>query len=463
MGNRTAFLLFYPKEDTDIVRRRFAEAHNKRFAILLPIVTAIAIIEIGLDVLKLDRSESVFAFHWYLSFDIGFFVLQLVAWAAFLLKREVDGRALFVYLLLVMTWAALTSAVEMYRYGSVITVITAVMAVSVLAYYSLFVFSALMFLTDAVFIAACLAIPGLKHPTMETLVFLTALSLVSIGVSRALFSAAAESILATERLGRANRELQAMQLKLIQKEKFAAIGQLSAGITHEVNNPLGFIKSNFSTLEQGFQYIRSRTPRKDGDEAYAHFMDGLDQLFLDTKDGFRRIGEVIENLHSFAHELPEGDFSPYNLVRGVEGALVIARNRYKNVARIERNLAPVPDIQARGSEINQVLLNLLLNAVTAVASAGTAAEGVITVSTATDGTSVFFEISDTGPGVPESLRTRIFDPFFTTKPIGQGMGLGLSLGWEIIVKRHLGSLDLLDGRPTTFRITLPIRRTGKAD
>jgi signal transduction histidine kinase len=462
MGRPIASYLFYPVEDGGLVRERFAEIHRTRLGILLPFLALIGVIELGVDVLKLVRAEEVFAFRWYLGFDLGFLAFQLGAWLFFRTAERADGRALFLYLFLVLAWAALVSAVELYRSGNVIAIIIAVMAVSVLVHYSFFVFCALALSPIGTFLAACFLIPGLSPPPVEKTVFLFALALISTGASRALFSASVENILATVRLRRANRELQAMQLQLIQKEKFAALGQLSAGIAHEINNPLGFLRSNFSTLEQGFRYLRSAAPPRSGDAVARHFLDGLDGLFQDTREGFRRISEVIENLRSFSYELPEGSFAPYDLVRGVEGTLVIARNRYKNVARIERNLAPVPDIQARGSEINQVLLNLLLNAVTAVASAGPDRDRVISVSTREKESSVVFEISDTGPGVPEELKRRIFDPFFTTKPVGEGFGLGLSLCWEIVVNRHKGGLDLLDGKPTTFRVILPIRRPAEA-
>jgi len=166
----------------------------------------------------------------------------------------------------------------------------------------------------------------------------------------------------------------------------------------------------------------------------------------------------VDNLRVFARESPEGVFEPYDLNRGVESTLVIARNAYAGVARIEKSLGALPTIEARGSEINQVLMNILLNAIYAVKNGTSGGEGTVRISTWNDGDSVFCEIEDSGPGVEARIRNRIFDPFFTTKPAGEGMGFGLSLSYEIVVNRHAGSLVLLEGLPTRFRLALPIRK-----
>jgi C4-dicarboxylate-specific signal transduction histidine kinase len=341
--------------------------------------------------------------------------------------------------------------VELQQTGNVTTIIIAIMAAAMLTLFSIVTFCALILWSIMVFILFALLVPGPAPLTFERVVFLFALALVSVAVSRSLFSAFVQNILA-------NRKLQSMQLSLIQQEKFATIGQLSAGIAHEINNPLGFVKSNLSTLEQSFHHIAQKSTHLGDDPAFAFLLSNMGKIFQDTREGFRRISEIIDNLRSFSFSPPAGYFGPYNINEGIESTLIVARNNCRQIARIVRDPHPVPDIQARGSEINQVLLNIILNALNAVSASGAREAGTITISTDADDTHVHCTISDSGPGVPPEIRTRIFDPFFTTKPVGEGLGLGLSLSYEIVVKRHHGSLQLQDGLPTTFRVSLPIRQ-----
>jgi signal transduction histidine kinase len=333
------------------------------------------------------------------------------------------------------------------------------MTMATLGLFSLPVFLVLVGLPIAIFLGGTLFIPGGNYTLdYENLIFLFSLTLISFVISRSFFAATIGDILKTYKLETLNRELHSIQMSLIQKEKFASIGQLSAGIAHEINNPLGFVKSNISALEQGVGQIRTRYPDLSRDEVYGPFFENLQGLFRDTKEGFRRISEVIDNLRIFAQEMPEGDFGLYNLNQGIESTLVVARSGLSNVTKIEKRLGTVPAIEARGSEINQVLMNLLLNANHAVKNSPSGRETSIIVSTWSENNFVFCEITDSGPGVDPRIKSRIFDPFFTTKPAGVGMGLGLSLSYEIIVNRHRGTLVLKDGLPTTFRMALPIRR-----
>jgi two-component system NtrC family sensor kinase len=443
--------------------------HHQRMHYLLLVLIAMGLYFIGSDVVKLPQDPAPPAFRpysWFLPIDVGFLALQVVTLVVHkTVFRPSRGRAgslprwfVTAYAVVILLWAGLAARIEVQITGNMTTVVVAAMAIAMLLFISFVPFCLLILSSLGTFFAAPVIIPGLGLPSIEQGVFLLSLALVSVFVSRSLFSAFAQNILSDHRLTAVNAELHATQLSLIQKEKFATIGQVSAGIAHEINNPLGFLKSNFSTLEQGFRRIMAGGPRPADDEAQAFIRDAMDRIFQDCREGFHRISEVIDNLRSFSYSPPDGSYGRYDLTNGVRSTVVISRNTCKHVARIALDLHPVPEIEARGSEINQVLLNLILNAVNAIIASRPSEEGLITISTGGDGTHVRCDIADSGPGVPEEIRARIFDPFFTTRPAGEGLGLGLSLSYEIIVNRHHGSLTLLDGRPTTFRVSLPIRQ-----
>jgi signal transduction histidine kinase len=454
-----AHFFFFPADEKPLIVNRFEEIAFTRLRYLLPVLSVVGLFLLGADLIRPVEGASSAPYRWFTMFDAPFLFVHLVSLvifaAVFRLRgnraRRVSARVLFPYAAFVLTWAALVAAVELQQTGNVTTIIIAIMAAAMLTLFSIVPFCVLILWSILVFVLFALLVPGPVPLSFERVAFLFALALVSVAVSRSLFSAFVQNILA-------NRRLQGMQISLIQQEKFATIGQLSAGIAHEINNPLGFVKSNLSTLEQGFRHIAQRSTHLGDDPSFAFLLSNMEKMFQDMREGFRRISEIIDNLRSFSFSPPADYFGPYNINEGIENTLVVARNSCRQIARIARDPCPVPDIQARGSEINQVILNIILNALNAISTSGAREEGTITISTGANDTHVHCRISNSGPAVPPEIRTRIFDPFFTTRPAGQGLGLGLSLSYEIVVKRHHGSLQLEEGLPTTFRISLPIRQ-----
>ncbi|MFW5727842.1 MAG: ATP-binding protein [Spirochaetia bacterium] len=273
-------------------------------------------------------------------------------------------------------------------------------------------------------------------------------------------------------LSEANKNLREARNRLVQKEKMASIGQLSAGIAHEINNPLGFVKSNYTSLKRYMESIKrflteySQSDREAQpalkkryeEEEIDFILDDLQAIFSETEDGIRRIMSIVSNLKSFSRSGTDETLESYDINAGIESTLIIARNEYKYVAVIEKHLQKLPGVPCNANEINQVVLNLLVNAAHAV-SEGKTKEGVIRIDTWADDTHVYCRISDNGPGIPAAIRSKIFDPFFTTKKTGRGTGLGLSISYDIIVNRHGGSIELEteEGQGARFTFALPIR------
>lgn len=267
-----------------------------------------------------------------------------------------------------------------------------------------------------------------------------------------------------------NERLNSTHKKMIQQEKLASIGQLAAGVAHEINNPLGFLMSNHSTLHSFLATLHEAWNKAsaldpEGHEQIAadleldYVFNEIDSLVTESDDGFSRIMAIVKNLRSFARIDDHDALGPYNLEQGLESTLVMARNEIKYVAEVETCYCGVPAVQAVGGSINQVLLNILVNAAQAIASQKRASLGHILVRTAVNEGRVTCEIEDDGPGVPDEIKDCLFDPFFTTKPAGKGTGLGLSLSYDIVVNRHQGSLSVADSLlgGALFSIELPIK------
>jgi PAS domain S-box-containing protein len=266
-----------------------------------------------------------------------------------------------------------------------------------------------------------------------------------------------------------NARLKETQMLMVQHEKLASIGQLAAGIAHEINNPLSFIVSNHSvlgqymaTFERAWKTAVASDPtladRIEGELGLVELFAEVDSILRESNEGLSRIMNIVKNLKIFAHSGADSSMGSYDINNGIDSTLVVARNEIKYVADVELRLGDVPAIEAVGGEVNQVFLNILVNAAQAIAGQNRKERGRIVITTSQVDETVVCEISDDGPGVPEELRHRIFDPFFTTKGVGQGTGLGLSISYDIIVKKHGGSLmvDRSQAGGALFRIGLPI-------
>lgn len=269
--------------------------------------------------------------------------------------------------------------------------------------------------------------------------------------------------------------------QLIQQEKLAGIGQLAAGVAHEINTPLGFVTGNVEMLEEYFITFRCmlaqyrelqsefmtieqlpihQTIPENTEKDLDFIMDDLPGLFRDTIEGLNRMNEIVKGMQLFSRIGQQRVFEKYDLIDGLRSTLVIAFNEIKNYATVEERLNDIPVIEAVGGEINQVLLNLLVNAAQAVKARNSEEIGVIKISAWHDDKVVFLTIEDNGIGISPGNLNSIFNPFFTTKSVGQGTGLGLSISYDIIVNRHNGEIlvESEQDNGAKFTIKLPIRR-----
>lgn len=283
-------------------------------------------------------------------------------------------------------------------------------------------------------------------------------------------------------LKEAEDKLKNLGSQLMQNEKMANIGYLAAGVAHEINNPLGFVSSNFDTLKKYMQlitdiiekykeiyndskinaetkeYIASKIKEIITESDLEFIFQDFDDLFYDTKEGISRISTIVKGLRNFSHKANQDNFEEYNLNSGVKDTLIICKNEIKYSAKIEEDLGDVPVIKAIPGNINEVLLNLIINASQAIKAKQEAELGLIKISTRADDAFIYCEISDTGTGIAKENLENIFKPFFTTKPVGVGTGLGLSISYEIINNIHHGEISLTStiGVGTKFTIKLPI-------
>jgi PAS domain S-box-containing protein len=278
-----------------------------------------------------------------------------------------------------------------------------------------------------------------------------------------------------ERQAELIRKLGEAQSQLLQSEKMASIGVLAAGVAHEINNPVGFVNSNLSSLQRYAQsllqlldgYEEAATRLGDADQAalaaLRHAVDAdylredLGSLLSESMDGLDRIKRIVQDMKDFSH-VGGGDVLVSNLEAGLDSTLNVVWNELKYKAEVVKEYGGVKPIECIPSQLNQVFMNLLINAAHAIHE-----RGRITVRTRQDDDHVTVEVSDTGSGIPEENLGRIFEPFFTTKPVGKGTGLGLSLSYGI-VQKHGGRIevDSVVNEGTTFRVILPRQSAGSA-
>ena len=276
-----------------------------------------------------------------------------------------------------------------------------------------------------------------------------------------------------EEIRRRDAKLKEAEQQLMQSEKMASVGQLAAGVAHEINNPIGYINSNLGTLEkyigQLFQVLASyedAEPCLDTEgEAYRRIAaskqqadmeflkEDVAELVTESQEGIRRVKQIVQDLKDFSH-VDQAEWQVADLHQGLDSTLNIVRNEIKYKAEVVKHYAELPEVECIPSQLNQVFMNLFVNAAHAIEKSG-----VITVATGREGEGVWVEVGDTGKGIAKENLKRIFDPFFTTKPVGSGTGLGLSLSYGIINKHH-GSINVDSevGKGTRFRIWLPIRQ-----
>jgi len=267
------------------------------------------------------------------------------------------------------------------------------------------------------------------------------------------------------------RALEETHVQLLQSEKLASIGQLAAGVAHEINNPVGFISANLNTLKTWVRSLldviaahEAALPQLEPAQRDAlaamgraadldYVRDEIATLIDESIDGALRVRRIVQDLRDFSRP-GSGEWCVADIHAGLESTLNVVHNELKYKADIVREYGDLPPVECLPSQLNQVFMNLLVNAAHAIPE-----RGVITIRTSSDDEQVSIAISDTGTGMTPDIVRRIFDPFFTTKPVGQGTGLGLSVSHGI-VERHRGTIDVTSepGRGTTFRIRLPIRR-----
>lgn len=262
-------------------------------------------------------------------------------------------------------------------------------------------------------------------------------------------------------------KLDQANVHLLRAEKMAGIGQLAAGVAHEINNPIGYVFSNLKTLA-GYMHdmlkiIDAADSVSSIDELrilkrsldYDYIRGDVEALIDESEEGIDRVKKIITALKDFSHMDEEG-FRQADLQQAIETTLSIANNELKYKAKLVKCYGALPMVECSISQLNQVIMNLVMNAAQALSDFGT-----ITIRTGHENEWVWLEIEDTGEGMEESVKDRIFEPFFTTKPLGQGTGLGLSLSYSIVQKHH-GHIDVTSepGKGSCFRVWLPVEHAG---
>jgi signal transduction histidine kinase len=285
----------------------------------------------------------------------------------------------------------------------------------------------------------------------------------------------------TEKLEQANEQLKSSQLALVQSEKLASLGQMVAGIAHEINTPLGYVQNNVAIGQDLFQQVQSmiaayealvddlideqvdeqkiaaRMQQVSGLRADMNTQEMLGEmrgLMEDSLYGISQISELVVNLRNFSR-MDAAITEAVSLNDCIESALNIGRNVLKDRVEVIKNLADLPRIPCAPSQLNQVFLNLFTNAAQAMDG-----RGKLFIETGATDSAVHVRVADNGKGIPPENLMRIFDPFFTTKPVGEGTGLGLAITYRII-QQHGGDIrvESRTGEGTSFHITLPIARS----
>ena len=278
----------------------------------------------------------------------------------------------------------------------------------------------------------------------------------------------------------AETEQEKLQIQLQQSQKMEMIGQLTASIAHEINNPLNFIAINFENIEEITSDLHAmlreykniskkfedqtcseldllKLHQKEAELDVEMMINDIPEILAESKRGFERITSIIKSMGHLSHRYAIDKKVFFNINQGIKDTLVIARHEYSSCAHIKTTLGDLPAVLCNPEQINQVFLNLIINSVQAIQSQQRSSKGTISIRTWFDSSNVYCSIADDGPGIPESIRKNIFNPFFTTKGPGKGTGLGMSISWDIIFVKHKGTLSFetpAEGG-TVFTLSLP--------
>ncbi len=285
------------------------------------------------------------------------------------------------------------------------------------------------------------------------------------------------------------QELKRTQSQLIQNEKMSSLGQLVAGIAHEINNPVNFIYGNLKhtddyaqqllrllqLYQKHYPYPEPEIQNAQQEADIEYLTEDLPKILTSMKIGASRIQEIVLSLRIFSR-LDEAEFKTADLHEGIDSTLLILQHRFKSQSvdanmlidkcrpqiTVIKEYGEIPKIQCFAGQLNQVFMNILTNAIDALEEAfqkGLCPEPIIRISSAQVNENVIVQITDNGTGIPEAIQSHLFDPFFTTKPVGKGTGMGLSISYQIITKKHGGSLHCISSpaQGAEFVIAIPIR------
>ena len=281
---------------------------------------------------------------------------------------------------------------------------------------------------------------------------------------------------ASKALSDAYDELKSTHAKLLQQEKMASIGQLAAGVAHEINNPIGYVSSNLRTMEKYVkrlsEFIRRQDealgPQLNGAPGYEELQefrrrlkidfiaDDVVELLKESLEGTERVQQIVKDLKCFSR-VDEAELTLADINECLESTLNVVGNELKYKAAVKKELGELPRVKCYPQRLNQVFMNLLVNAAHSIDNFGE-----ISVRTWQDGKYACISVADTGGGIPPELLNRIFEPFFTTKEVGKGTGLGLSISYDI-VKKHGGDIFVASevGKGTTFVVKIPLSGEGR--
>jgi signal transduction histidine kinase len=292
---------------------------------------------------------------------------------------------------------------------------------------------------------------------------------------------------AQRRLHDEQQERERMEAELRLAQKLESVGQLASGIAHEINSPMQYIGDGIHFLQRAFHDLLSAfaasqacvsalaasgtheelvSATRDVNKALdiQYLQEQIPRAFERTLEGVDRVSSIVQAMRDFAHPDVK-EKNPADLNRALESTLAVCRNEYKYVADVEVEWSDLPEVECHLGEINQVFLNLIVNAAHAIGDAvgDTGRKGTISIRTRSEGEVVVVSVEDNGTGIPENIRDRIFDPFFTTKPVGKGTGQGLAIARAIVVEKHGGKLTFESrvGHGTRFDVELPIVATDR--